>query len=253
MTLPHDHQISAWLADGAQEAPPEALARALAASRRTRKRPRWTFPERWLPMQLAMPRTPSQRPLLALATLALLMVALLATAVYVGQRRSLPAPLTERFDSTLNRISLSYPTGWQVRPATQPWNDRFEPEFDSPTADVIFDPALGDSLYLVLTSKRTNGRPVDEWHRNLNSRACTAGDEVDGLNHDPFTLDDARGFLSSGEHCEGAMRHFVELGTESSGYIIYLLVGRGSDQAIYDLDWFRSVLETVDLLPTDAR
>jgi hypothetical protein len=50
MTLPHDRQVAAWLADDAHEAPPDSLARALAATRRTRKRPRWTFPERWIPV-----------------------------------------------------------------------------------------------------------------------------------------------------------------------------------------------------------
>jgi hypothetical protein len=51
MTLPHDTQIAEWLADDAGEGPPEALARALAATRRTRKRARWTFPARWIPPQ----------------------------------------------------------------------------------------------------------------------------------------------------------------------------------------------------------
>jgi Tol biopolymer transport system component len=95
MILPHDRQIAAWLADGPHEGPPESLARALAATRRTRKRPRWTFPERWIPMQLTMTRTRSQRPLLAIVMLVLLMVALVAAtlAVYVGsQLRRLPEP-----------------------------------------------------------------------------------------------------------------------------------------------------------------
>ena len=93
MNLPHDSQIAAWLAAGPDEASPDSLARALAATRRTRKRPRWTFPERWLPVQLTMTRTPSLRPILASVTIALLIVALVATALYVGSQRPLPLPL----------------------------------------------------------------------------------------------------------------------------------------------------------------
>ena len=90
MNLPHDPQIASWLAAGPAEGSPEPLARALAATRRTRKRPRWTFPERWLPVQLTMTRTPSLRPILAIVTMALLIVALVATALYVGSQRTVP-------------------------------------------------------------------------------------------------------------------------------------------------------------------
>jgi TolB protein len=90
MNLPHDRQIAEWLAAGSSEGPPESLARALAATRRTRKRPRWTFPERWLPVQLTMSRTPSWRPLFTIVSLALLIVGLVATALYIGSQRSLP-------------------------------------------------------------------------------------------------------------------------------------------------------------------
>jgi Tol biopolymer transport system component len=93
MNLPHDSQVAEWLAAGSAEAPPESLARALAATRRTRKRPRWTFPERWLPVQLTMTRTPSLRPILSIVVLAVLIVALIATALFIGsQRRALPPP-----------------------------------------------------------------------------------------------------------------------------------------------------------------
>ena len=87
MILPHDPQIVAWLADGPHEGPPESLARALAATHRTRKRPRWTFPERWIPMQLTMTLTRSQRPILAIVMLVLLMVALVASVLVIGALR----------------------------------------------------------------------------------------------------------------------------------------------------------------------
>jgi Tol biopolymer transport system component len=88
-----DRVLVDWLREGPEHGPREGLERALAATRRVGQRPGWTFLERWLPMQLTLARTPSLRPILAIVTLALLIVALVATALFIGsQRRQLPAP-----------------------------------------------------------------------------------------------------------------------------------------------------------------
>src|SRR6188472_4012239 len=92
MTSPNEHLLVEWLADGPDQGPPEPLERALVATRRTRKRPRWTFPERWVPMQLTMDRSPSLRPLLLLATVAILIAALAAAAIFIGSQRRVPEP-----------------------------------------------------------------------------------------------------------------------------------------------------------------
>ena len=90
MILPHDRQIAAWLADGPHEGPPESLARALAATHRTRRRPRWTFPGRWIPMQLSLARTWSPHPIVTVVTLALLLVIVAAGALFIGRLQSPP-------------------------------------------------------------------------------------------------------------------------------------------------------------------
>jgi Tol biopolymer transport system component len=88
-----DRALADWLREGPEHGPREGLERALAATRRTSQRPGWTFPERWLPMQLSMARTPSMRPLLTIVTIALLVLALAAAAVLIGSsRRELPPP-----------------------------------------------------------------------------------------------------------------------------------------------------------------
>ncbi len=92
MTSPNERLLVEWLADGPDQGPPEPLERALVATRRTRKRPRWTFPERWVPMQLTMDRSPSLRPLLLLATVAILIAALAAAAIFIGSQRRVPEP-----------------------------------------------------------------------------------------------------------------------------------------------------------------
>lgn len=82
-----DRVLADWLDEGPDGGPREGLDRALAATRRVAQRPGWTLPERWLPMQLTMVRTRSLRPILSVATLILLMLALVATAFYVGSQR----------------------------------------------------------------------------------------------------------------------------------------------------------------------
>jgi Tol biopolymer transport system component len=89
-----DQELAAWLHEGPESGPREGLERALAATRRVGQRPEWTLPERWLPVQLTMTRTRSQRAILAVLLLALLTVALVAAALYIGsQRREMPPPL----------------------------------------------------------------------------------------------------------------------------------------------------------------
>ena len=86
-----DRVLADWLREGPESGPREGLERALAATRRVGQKPGWAFLERWLPMQLTMARTPSLRPILAVVMLALLIVALVATALFIGShRRPLP-------------------------------------------------------------------------------------------------------------------------------------------------------------------
>ena len=67
----------------------------LAAAVRPRQRPAWTFPGRWIPMDVATRVAPSTRlPLRQLGILALIAILVaVAVAVAVGsQQRHLPAP-----------------------------------------------------------------------------------------------------------------------------------------------------------------
>jgi Tol biopolymer transport system component len=88
-----DRVLADWLREGPEQGPREGLERALAATRRVGQKPGWALLERWLPMQLTMARTPSLRPILAIVLVALLTLALVATALFIGsQRRQLPPP-----------------------------------------------------------------------------------------------------------------------------------------------------------------
>jgi Tol biopolymer transport system component len=88
-----DQLLSEWLHEGPDTGPREGLERSLAATRRVGQRPGWALPDRWIPMRLTMPPT-FRRPILAIGTLALLMVALVAGALHIGsQPRDLSLPM----------------------------------------------------------------------------------------------------------------------------------------------------------------
>ena len=89
-----ERQLPAILEDLYLGPSPDYRNEVLAAATRTRHRPAWTFPGRWLPMDITTRTMPVVRlPLRQLAVIALL-VALLAAAlaVYVGSQRRVPAP-----------------------------------------------------------------------------------------------------------------------------------------------------------------
>ena len=85
-----DRVLADWLHEGPEEGSREGLERCLAATRRVGQRPVWTLPERWIPMELTMARTRVQRPILAIAMLALLTVAVVAAALFIGAQRQAP-------------------------------------------------------------------------------------------------------------------------------------------------------------------
>ena len=90
-----DRVLDDWLHEGPERGPRDGLERALAATRRVPQRPGLTFPERWIPMDMTMTRTRSPRPLLTIVTVAVLLAALLATALLVGSRpRQIRSPFT---------------------------------------------------------------------------------------------------------------------------------------------------------------
>jgi dipeptidyl aminopeptidase/acylaminoacyl peptidase len=87
-----DRELADWLHEGPDSGPREGLERALAATRRVGQRPGWILLERWTPMELTMARARTQRLVLAIVMLALLTVALVAAALFVGAQRDAPSP-----------------------------------------------------------------------------------------------------------------------------------------------------------------
>ena len=92
-----DRRLSAWFAaDAVSREPEHLLGSVLARTARTRRRPAWLIPERWIPMSAITSRTaPATRvPWRVIVPVALLIVALAVGALLVAgsQQRRLPAP-----------------------------------------------------------------------------------------------------------------------------------------------------------------
>jgi Tol biopolymer transport system component len=90
-----ERDLSAWFGDSAVPRTPAYTDDILRRTARMRQRPRWTFPERWLPASVVTLGRRTLTPLPwrtigLLAILALLFAA--ALAFYVGSRPRLPAP-----------------------------------------------------------------------------------------------------------------------------------------------------------------
>ncbi len=104
-----DRIISAWFeADADVRESDELIPSIFARTQRTRPRPAWLLPERWIPMQLSTPmrRVPSVAPVLVL--IALLLAVAIAIA-YVGTRPRVPPP----FGPAANG-RMAYDSGGQI-------------------------------------------------------------------------------------------------------------------------------------------
>ena len=148
--------------------------------------------------------------------------------------------LSERFTSALHGVSVSYPAGWTVRPATEPWATSGPFRFQDPVGDFIYDPRLTDHLFLGLASQPLAGRSPDTWAADLLAlEGCPSSD--------PLVVDGADGILAA--DCGVAL-----VSHDDRGYMIWLYVSTDDPglDAVYSLDWLVGLLATVQLDPSAA-
>jgi Tol biopolymer transport system component len=86
-------QLHAALGDVGGPARPDYLLDIVAEAGRMRQRPGWTFPERWLSMDIAAPRQGVPRTAILSATLVLLALAA-AAGLYIGSQPTPPVDVT---------------------------------------------------------------------------------------------------------------------------------------------------------------
>jgi hypothetical protein len=148
------------------------------------------------------------------------------------------------FTSNMHGISIDYPAGWQTRSATELWTGGAL-TFDSPAADVIFEPTLGNRLYLLLASQPYGGLTSDAWRDGVLAWTCPGygGGEMWSWRVDGFSSYQLAPCNS------GSI-----IATETRGYLIRLVASSAEPglAETYNWDWLVPVLATVDLRPEEA-
>ena len=178
-----DRALRAWLEDGPDKGPDEGLARALAATRRTAQRPAWSYLERWLPMQLTMARASVPRPVFYAFLAALLAVAVVATALWVGsQLRQLPPPYGPAANGLIayERGGVVYLTtiDGEPRAISDPDGRAFAPVFSRDGARLAFwqRESRSDPLQLFVTND-DGSNPVNVLAGTEFTKLVTGGSE----------------------------------------------------------------------------
>ena len=154
---PLDRELTGLFLDRARPQVPDYTNDIIRRTAAARQRPRWTFPERWLPMSMTLDRVAvTPRPWRAIGILVILALIVAAVVgISVGSKRPLPAP----FGRAANGL-VAY--GWggdihTVDPTTGvrnlvvggPTFDRF-PRFSLDGTRLAFlrDTGVGDSLVI---------------------------------------------------------------------------------------------------------
>jgi hypothetical protein len=266
-----DRTLEGWLATGPTELPDRSVAAIVNQLDNTKQRGLF-----WLPGRLNMPRF---LPALGGAAV-LVLVAVLAITFYANQQRigaqpsptvspaptvaapPSPAPTTppqasprpspastaSRFTSTIHGISIDYPTGWQIRPASEAWG--LDPVgFDATDIDIIFDPILEGDLYIGmasgLASEPLAGPPHDDWPSLQEASQLCSGGGGAGR----YPVDNATSWAGYCVDADGSTNWYAFVGTATRGYFIYLHAGNEGLSATYGGERFDALLQTVDLLP----
>jgi hypothetical protein len=151
-----------------------------------------------------------------------------------------PPPLTETFTSERHGFSITYPTGWLTRPATEPWTAGLA-DFMSPAGDVFYDPVREGDLWISVASQPIGASTPDEWaaEKLAFDDGCKASE--------PTAVDGATGLIGADDCTRAAVT------TDGRGYFFWLYTGgNGPSLSAYDRAWFEEVLATVQLQPADA-
>jgi hypothetical protein len=166
--------LSAILGDLATGPYPEYIDDVLGATERIRHRPRWTYPERWLPHTEVAPAWGSHLPGRAVATAVLLMALVLAAVAFVvaSNSRRLPPPYGPAangaiaFEADGDIFHGDPATGAATPIVSGPAVDA-APQFSPDGTRIAFERALGggrSEIYVVRTDggdlTRVTPRPV---------------------------------------------------------------------------------------------
>jgi Tol biopolymer transport system component len=145
-----DRDLVAWFGEAATPRVPDYVDDIVRQTAPMRQRPRWTFPERWLPMTVVTLGRRTRRPVpwRTIGAIALV-VALLAAivAVYVGSQRRLPSPFGLAANGSIAYVQTV--VGYENQTG-----------YHEPYGDILgVDPATGTTTTLV-GGPELDGQPV---------------------------------------------------------------------------------------------
>jgi hypothetical protein len=250
-----DQILDDWLGEGPTQIPDRVIASITADIERAAPKRRWRLP--W--------RNHMYRNYVAFAGAAVVAVIAVGVALSLLANRPgiagtspspQPSPASgfSRFTSPTQRISIDYPSSWQVRPATEPW--RLDPVgFAATDIDVIFDPAHEGDLYIGLASGRASeslvGPSHDGWPDIQQAAQVCGGEGTNwGSGAGRYPVDGAQSWAGYCHYDTASPTNwFAFVGTATRGYVIYLHAADPSLSAYYGEDRFDALLDTVDLLP----
>lgn len=152
--------------------------------------------------------------------------------------------LTETYTSERNGFSISYPTGWVTRPATDPWTAGF-PDFGQTTGDIMYDPVLESNLWIMVASQPLAGKGGEQWADELLTGLSSTGEC--GSPVTPVTIDGGPGRLCG----DGSL---AATWAAERGYLIKLYTSGDDPAAVagFDQAYFNDILATLQLRPEDA-
>ena len=168
-----DRTITAWLDERTPpRAPDDLLAETLALSARTRPRPAWLLPERWIPMRIRVQLAVVPRAVLIVATL-IIISAFLAAAVTVGASllpKKLPPPTGLAANGSIayasaGDIYLAQPDGTGSHAITTGPASDFAPQWSPDGTRLAFWSALtpkGPTQLVVVAADGTGAMTVAE-------------------------------------------------------------------------------------------
>jgi hypothetical protein len=149
---------------------------------------------------------------------------------------SAPPALTESYTSAVHGFTVSYPAGWNVRAASEPWTAGIPFQLDA-FADVI---GTADNRFLLVASQPLGSRSGEAWSDAVSSNPDW-GDTCE-LASEPVTIDGASGVIVT--HCDGTLTALVAVADR--GYLV-VLFGFDESEA-----WFREILASMRLDPESA-
>ncbi len=157
-TDPLERDLTAWFEDTAVPRIPDYVDDILERTAHVRQRPRWSFPERWLPASVPGLRglAPGPLPWRTIGLLAALAMLLAALATYVGSQRPLPAPFGPAgnglvaYSNDGDIFTIDPVTGVRRAIVTNPFTDH-DPRWSLDGTRVAFLRATGSGDSVVIT------------------------------------------------------------------------------------------------------